>query len=59
MENLLASPWLLAVAGGALILGLAIAFGLKRAGSRTRAEKAVSDAGARRVYREADREDKV
>ena len=35
MENLLASPWLLAVAGGALILG------------------------ARQVYREADREDKV
>jgi hypothetical protein len=59
MENLLASPWLLAVAGGALILGIAIAIGLKRAGSRTRAEKAVSDAGARKVYREADREDKV
>ena len=59
MENLFASPWLLAIAGGALILGIAIAIGLKRAGNRSRTEKAVSDAGARQVYREADRNDKV
>ncbi|MGV3650010.1 MAG: hypothetical protein ACO1OK_01175 [Devosia sp.] len=48
--------WLFAVLGGALILGLAIAFGMKRSAHATPREKAVTEAATRADYAEEDAE---
>jgi hypothetical protein len=48
--------WLFAVLGGAIILGLAIAWGMKRTGDRTAREVQVNEAGAREEYAREDAE---
>lgn len=42
--------WLLMTAGGALVLGLAIAWGVSRTRRRSRGEAAITEAGSRRIY---------
>jgi hypothetical protein len=41
--------------GGAIVLGLAIAFGIIRTGQRTAREKAVTESATRDLYRREDR----
>ncbi len=48
--------WLFATLGGAILLGLALAFGMKRNSERTSAEKARTEAATRREYAEEDAE---
>jgi hypothetical protein len=52
--DLASAPWALWVALGTVILGLVIAYGMLRTARRTRAEKAVTEAGTRRIYQEED-----
>lgn len=56
MPDLPTIGWLFAIAGGAAILGVAIAYGLMRNRERTTHEKLQSEAGARRIYEEEDRQ---
>jgi hypothetical protein len=44
-----------AVVGGALILGLAIAYGFMRSKQRTQREKLAAERGAHEVYEKEDR----
>jgi hypothetical protein len=50
MENLLAFPWLFVVAGGALVLAIAIAYGMNRTRRLSRSELRRTDAGSREIY---------
>ncbi|WP_181706333.1 hypothetical protein [Chthonobacter rhizosphaerae] len=42
--------WLLMTAGGALVLGIAIAWGISKSRRRSRGEAAITEAGSRRIY---------
>ena len=48
--------YFLAVVGGTLILGFAIAYGFTRNKERTAAEKRATEAGAHRIYEKEERE---
>lgn len=50
MSEMIAWPWLFAVLGGAVLLGIGIAFGMSRAAHATRAQRQASEDGARRLY---------
>jgi hypothetical protein len=57
--NMLDLPTILyffAVAGGAVILGAAIAYGFARNKQRTAAEKRATEAGTHRIYEKEERE---
>lgn len=43
-------PWLFAIVGGAIILGLAIAYGLIKSSQATRRQRAAGEQGARELY---------
>ena len=45
------------IAGGAVLLGVAIAYGVLRNRTRTRQERAVSEAATKERYRQADRDE--
>lgn len=45
------------IAGGAVLLGVAIAYGVLRNRTRTPRERAVSEAATRERYRQADRDE--
>lgn len=47
--------WILA--GGAVLLGIAIAYGVLRNRTRTPRERAVSEAATKERYRQADRDE--
>lgn len=49
--------WLFAILGGAILLGIAIAYGMKRSSKLTRGEVAQQEAATKREYQveEADR----
>jgi hypothetical protein len=47
---LLTSPWFLAVVGGTIILGIAIAYGMTRASRRTPRERTRTEEGTRDIY---------
>ncbi len=49
-------PWLFVVLGGAIILGIAIAYGVMHNRRRSISEIAASERGAQRVYEDANRE---
>lgn len=51
LQPLASIPWVLIVAIGTLILGLAIAYGVMRNSRRTPREKAISEAGAHDLYK--------
>jgi hypothetical protein len=51
MPDLPTIGWLFAVAGGALILGLAIAYGIMRGRKVTPREHASAERGARDIYK--------
>jgi pantothenate kinase type III len=48
--------WFFAVAGGALILGIAIAYGFIRSRQRTSREKFRAEQGAREIYEKEERQ---
>lgn len=52
MNDLLAFPWLVALVGGLVVLGLVIAYGMMRTNKSTARERALRDAGTREVYKE-------
>ncbi|WP_158626049.1 hypothetical protein [Arsenicitalea aurantiaca] len=54
MEDATTFPWLFAVLGGAVILGLVIAFAMARNAKRTPRERALNEQGAREQYHKAD-----
>ena len=56
MEGLFSSPWLwlVIVGGGALLIGLFMAYGQARTKNLTTGEKAARDAGTRQVYADDD-----
>ncbi|GHA31615.1 hypothetical protein GCM10007989_29600 [Devosia pacifica] len=56
MEFLGPYGWLIATLGGAIILGLAIAWGMRRSSQRTPQEKARTEAGVHEEYRKEDQE---
>jgi hypothetical protein len=56
MPDLPTILYFLAVVGGTLILGFAIAYGLRRNRERTAAEKRATEAGAHRIYEKEERE---
>ncbi len=53
MADIWASPWVLVVAGGVVILGLALAYGIWKGNQVTPSEEAASEDGTRRIYDEA------
>jgi hypothetical protein len=50
MAELAASPWLFDVAGGAVILGLALAYGMAKSRSASRRQENAGERGARELY---------
>jgi len=56
MEFLGPYGWLFAIVGGVVLLGLFLAFGMRRTAQLTPTESAVRDAGTRQAYREAEAE---
>jgi hypothetical protein len=56
MEILGPYLWLFAVLGGAVLLGAAIAYGMRRTARRSAAEQARTEAATRRDYAEEDAE---
>jgi hypothetical protein len=59
MENLLAFPWLFAVAGGALILAIGMAYGMRRSRHLTASEQLRRDAGTRDIYRKDEHGERI
>jgi hypothetical protein len=47
---LLTAPWFLAVVGGTIVLGIAIAYGMIRVGRRTPREKRRTEEATREIY---------
>lgn len=45
-------PWLFAVLGGAIILGLFLAYGAYKSSTATRRQKQAAERGAQRIYEE-------
>jgi hypothetical protein len=56
MPDLPTFMYFLAVIGGAIILGIAIAYGLTRNKERTAAQKRATEAGAHQIYEKEERE---
>lgn len=52
---LLTAPWFLAVVGGTIVLGIAIAYGMLRSGRRSPGEKRRTEAGTRDIYHKDER----
>lgn len=52
---LLTAPWFLAVVGGTIILGIAIAYGMMRGGRRTPREERRTEQGTRDIYHKDER----
>lgn len=48
--TLLTTPWFLAVVGGTIVLGIAIAYGFWRNRKRTIAERMQTEAATREIY---------
>lgn len=48
--ELSASPWLFAIVGGAIILGLAIAFAVLKSSQASRRQREAGEQGARDLY---------
>lgn len=46
--------WVLVVLGGMIVLGVAIAYGIVRNASRTRAERAASERATHELYQRED-----
>lgn len=53
MATIMTIPWLLATAGGALLLGAALAYALFQSGHASRTEIEAGEQGARRLYHKA------
>lgn len=49
-------PWLFAVVGGALILGIVLAYGAWKSSNATRRQKAAAERGAHDLYQEDDKD---
>ncbi len=47
--------WLIAIAGGFLLLGAVFYYGMRRNKDRTVGEKIATEAGTRQVYKEEER----
>jgi hypothetical protein len=56
MPDLPTILYFLAVAGGAFVLGAAIAYGFARNKERTAADKRATEAAAHRIYEKEERE---
>lgn len=50
MTEFAASPWLFAVAGGALLLAIALAYGMMKSRSASRRQVDAAERGARELY---------
>lgn len=48
--ELSASPWLFAILGGAVLLGLAIAYGMMKSSHASRRQRDAAERGARDLY---------
>lgn len=48
--ELSATPWLFAVLGGAIVLGLAIAYGMMKSSQASRRQREAAERGARELY---------
>jgi hypothetical protein len=57
--TLLTTPWFLAVVGGTIVLGIAIAYGIISSRQRTDQERAETDAASRKVYHKTDDEEEI
>lgn len=52
--ELSASPWLFAIVGGAVLLGIAIAYGAVKSSHASRRQRDAAEEGARKMYHKDD-----
>lgn len=53
--ELSASPWLFAILGGAVLLGIAIAYGAMKSSHASRRQRDAAEEGARKMYHKDER----
>jgi hypothetical protein len=57
--TLLTTPWFLAVVGGTIVLGIAIAYGMIRVGRRSPSEQRRTEEATREIYHKDDPGDRT